>query len=201
MPACYDGSADIRYPVVYLLHGAGTDATQWLDVGATTTSDELTQRHQIGASILVMPDRVDMSVADAAADLVQRIIPWADTTFRTLADRSHRVIGGISRGGEEALLAAVEHPELFAAVAAHSATLPVSAANLAGRLQPFAGQIWLDVGDGDGLAPEVTALGNALSLRGIAHQLKVSPGRHDRPYWRAHMPEYIDFDAARWRKP
>jgi enterochelin esterase family protein len=48
------------------------------------------------------------------------LIPAVDASFRTVASRDARGIGGKSSGGFGALVLAMRHPELFAAVASHA---------------------------------------------------------------------------------
>ena len=52
-------------------------------------------------------------------DLVRHV----DSTYRTLADRRHRGIAGLSMGGYGAVMVALNHPDLFAAAASHSGVL------------------------------------------------------------------------------
>jgi enterochelin esterase family protein len=48
------------------------------------------------------------------------VIPAVDQRFRTVATRAGRAIGGKSSGGFGALVLAMRHPDLFAAVASHA---------------------------------------------------------------------------------
>ena len=50
LPACYDADPSRRYPVVYLLHGASADQTQWRDVGITAAADQLIAAGQLRRS-------------------------------------------------------------------------------------------------------------------------------------------------------
>jgi enterochelin esterase-like enzyme len=197
LPACYGSHPTLSYRGVYLLHGAGADATQWLDVGATATEDVLTLRRTIGPAILVMPS-VGGATSDerTAALVVHHIVPWIDSTYRTKADRVHRTVGGISRGGAAAIRAATSNPALFGAVGGHSPGMPGPPSVLASRLKPLAGRIWLDVGASDGLRHDVRALADALTIAGVPHRFTISAGGHDRPYWRAHMAKYLEFYAG-----
>jgi enterochelin esterase-like enzyme len=54
------------------------------------------------------------------AVVVDELIPLIDRNFRTLADRDHRAIAGISLGSELAMSTAFRHPELFSAVGCFS---------------------------------------------------------------------------------
>lgn len=98
LPVCYQRSS-ARYPAIYLLHGAGADETQWLDVGAATASDELTRTGVTKPAILVIPDIDGLPAAAADRFVIESLLPWVDQHYRTMADARHRSIGGISRGG------------------------------------------------------------------------------------------------------
>jgi enterochelin esterase-like enzyme len=54
--------------------------------------------------------------ANAAFDtvLVKELIPYVDANFRTLADRSHRAMAGLSMGGMETHAITLAHPDTFA---------------------------------------------------------------------------------------
>src|SRR5437588_341345 len=54
-----------------------------------------------------------------ARDLVRHV----DSTYRTLADRRHRGIAGLSMGGFGAVTIALAHPDVFSAAASHSGVL------------------------------------------------------------------------------
>jgi S-formylglutathione hydrolase FrmB len=52
--------------------------------------------------------------------VIDQLIPLIDTRFRTIAERSHRAIFGISMGGYGSMLFAARHPDLFVAAASLS---------------------------------------------------------------------------------
>jgi len=196
LPACYDQS-DVRYPVIYLLHGAGADEQQWIDIGTTNASDRLARAGGIGEALLVLPDQGDMSAAERAAS-VPDLVAWTDGHYRTAADRDHRAIGGISRGGQAALTAAAQHPEMFGSVGGHSTTLPSDLEELIVGLRPLSGRIELDVGSSDPLKAEVVAFANDLDHSGTSNTLVVADGGHDRSYWRDSIDRYLTFYGASW---
>jgi len=198
LPPRYDDLTNQRYPVLILLHGAGADQTQWTDVGATTASDELLQNGKIGEFILVLPSEPDTRSPQQSEDVVTSLLPWIDATYRTLPDRAHRAIGGISRGGGAALLAAANHPGIFGIVGGHSPTVPdgLPVDSLAAQ----SGSIWLDVGSEDRLRSKVFQLDDQLRRRGVDVHYEVSKGAHDRSYWRRHVADYLEFYGERWRQ-
>ena len=130
LPAGYDASAPRRYPVLYLLHGGADDYRSWTrpadgkgDAEKATAALEL---------IVVMPDAgqggwyTDWYNNGAGGPPmwesyhVGQLIPWVDAHYRTIADRAHRAIAGLSMGGFGAMSYAARHPDLFSAAATWS---------------------------------------------------------------------------------
>jgi putative tributyrin esterase len=52
--------------------------------------------------------------------LVRDVVPFVDSAYRTLRDRGHRGLGGLSMGGYGAFALALRHPDLFTAAVSHS---------------------------------------------------------------------------------
>jgi enterochelin esterase-like enzyme len=199
LPACYGRSPTVRYPVVVLIHGARADSSQWQAIGMTSEADRLVRIAEIAPVILVMPDRENTDSVTEAENAATSIVPWVDATYRTIPDRAHRAIGGISRGGGAALWAAATHPDLFGVVAGHSPTVPGDPRDLAVTLRPLSGSIWLDVGSDDPINGPVTKLAAALRADRSRFEFTEGDGGHDRAYWRRHVDDYLVFYAARWQ--
>jgi enterochelin esterase-like enzyme len=201
VPPCYDADAARRYPVVYLLHGAGHDDEYWLEVGVVGAADTEIAARRIDPVILVLPDggkRFTGAEGEVPFErfLSRELVPRVDSGWRTQADQAHRAIGGISLGGAEALEAAADLPRLFAAVGGHSAVVH-DAAYLADAFERAGTVVYLDVGAQDSLRPSDEALSAALDERDVRHVFRVSPGGHVEDYWRGWVTEYLRFyDAA-----
>ena len=115
MPAEYDLKANIkkRYPVLYLQHGMGEDETGWSKQGHMQhIMDNLIASGEAVPMIVVMesgdikaPFRQGQSFADYGASFYKvmtgDLIPYIDTNFRTLTDRDHRAMAGLSWGGHQ----------------------------------------------------------------------------------------------------
>lgn len=199
LPPCYDELANTRYPVIVLIHGAGTDESQWTDIGTTSVFDRLVRLGEIAPAIIVMPSVLDGSAALEAEEVANRVVPWVDAAYRTIPDPEHRAIGGISRGGGAALLAGSAHPEVFGVVGAHSPAIRGDLNQIRDGLTALGGNIRIDVGKSDGLSDSVISFVDSLKTAGITVDLHIDPGHHNRAYWREHMAEYLRFYAARWR--
>lgn len=124
LPAGYDTLTSRRYPVIYMLHGLGGDEENWLGGGAL---DQAADQLKLQA-IVVMPDGDDSFYANSATNpaaryedyMVQDLVGHVDATYRTIAAREARGIGGLSMGGFGALQLAMRHQDLYAAAASHS---------------------------------------------------------------------------------
>ncbi len=136
LPPGYDDPrvSGLRYPVMYLLHGAPGGDGDWVNgASADQTADALIKTGTIPPMILVMPDGsfgnphhdtqwgnspvTGERVEDA---LVQDLIPAIDRTYRTLATAQDRAIGGNSSGGYGAVNIALHHPDRFSVAVALS---------------------------------------------------------------------------------
>jgi S-formylglutathione hydrolase FrmB len=131
LPAGYRKSK-ARYPVLYLLPGAGQNYGTWTNEGEVAA---LTRRARL---IVVMPDGgaagfySDWFNGGAGGQPmwetyhVGQLIPWVDSRFRTRTKRSGRAVAGVSMGGFGALSYTARHPELFSAAASFSGTVDVT---------------------------------------------------------------------------
>jgi enterochelin esterase-like enzyme len=112
-----------KYPVLYLLHGAGGDENEWLRAGgAKETMDALIARRLIKPMIVVMPGHTAAWWVDGAKEkgetaLMKEVIPHAEAKYRIDAVRGNRLIAGDSAGGYGALNLVFKYPQMFAAAA------------------------------------------------------------------------------------
>jgi enterochelin esterase-like enzyme len=126
--------------------------------------------------------------------LVEEIIPMIDSTYRTIADREHRAMAGLSMGGAQTWQVTQAHLELFAYVGAFSAPFgfPDIKAGYNGLMADpaaFAKQVkvlYFSVGTEEGTAFKGSAaLHEALGAAGIKHVYYESPGTaHEWQTWR-----------------
>lgn len=121
LPDDYENSSD-TYPVIYMLHGAGSNEDSWVDRGGIkVTADALIQRNQMRPSIIVMPTLGPASwYADANSDqaetaFIKDLIPYVEDKYKAQTTRDGRSIAGLSMGGYGALNLSLSNPELFCA--------------------------------------------------------------------------------------
>ena len=113
------------YSVIYLLHGLTGHFSNWTD---KTKLAEYAANHKF---IIVTPegdngwysDSVSVPNDKYESYIVKELIPEIDKNFRTLADRDHRIIAGLSMGGFGALKFGLKYPEMFSTVGSFSGAL------------------------------------------------------------------------------
>jgi len=211
LPPCYDQST-ARYPVLYLLHGWPFDNNHWDTLGADEAAERGIQSGTLPPFIMVLPrGRERLYVGTSGGDfsfeaqVMRDLIPHIDETYRTVASREGRAIGGMSRGGVWSLEIAMMHPDLFSAVGAHS---PALSANLAPPpYDPFyllshSGvatlRFYLDYGDADWTRQSTLALHEALDDRNIPNVCTQHVGGHNNELWSRNVAEYLLFYTADW---
>jgi enterochelin esterase-like enzyme len=173
----------------------------WSEIGAGETADSLIAGGDAPPLIIVMPrERRDPRFGDA---LVNDILPYVDSHYRTLADRDHRALGGMSRGAGWALHIGLQNPGLFGALGLHSLGIfyadETKVSGWLDKLPPdLRPRFYLDVGDNDSLVVSADWLDRALARRDIAHDYHLNPGSHTRAYWTEHLPDYLRWYTANW---
>ncbi|GFE91137.1 alpha/beta hydrolase-fold protein [Steroidobacter agaridevorans] len=133
-PPDYDKNTKTRYPVLFLQHGAGENETGWTRQGrAQFILDNLIAVGKAKPMIVAMdrgyttpntPDirQQNMQGAFSAFEkvIVDDLIPTIDASYRTIPDRDHRAMAGLSMGGMQTLFIASHHLDKFAYIASLS---------------------------------------------------------------------------------
>jgi enterochelin esterase-like enzyme len=204
-PPCYMES-DLRYPVLYLLHGSTETEQQWVDLGLIEAADELIRRGEIAPLLIVLPREdtwIRMAENYFGDNLIQAVIPWIDSNYQTLEDRQYRAIGGVSRGGNWAIRLGLLNWETFGSLGAHSAPLfyldlyrvPVWLEEIPRGKMP---RIYQDISEGDPNLAEAESLHEILRKAGISHDWHLFPGLHNDTYWNSHLEDYLLWYSAGW---
>jgi enterochelin esterase-like enzyme len=152
LPPGYD-TAKSRYPVLYLQHGGGEDESGWIRQGkANFILDNLIASGSTKPMIVVMANgyasRAGYQVPDLTGkpfgspemmkvmqermgafedDMTQALIPFIDKTFRTVADRDHRAMAGLSMGGMQTFQVTFDRLDLFSYIGGFSGAANVFA--------------------------------------------------------------------------
>ncbi len=126
LPAGYtDAKAAGRHPVIYLLHGLTGHFSNWTD---RTKIEEYALTSDF---IIVTPegnngwytDSISTPADKYESYIIQELIPEIEKKYRTLADREHRVLAGLSMGGYGSLKFGLKYPSMFWLVGSFSGAL------------------------------------------------------------------------------
>jgi enterochelin esterase family protein len=131
-PPGYETSSR-KYPVFYLLHGAGDSDDSWSTVGrAGFILDNLLAAKSAKPMIVVMPaghtrapgNPLSSTGTDPfVSDFVTDVMPYVQSNYRVLTDRASTAIAGLSMGGSQTLTIAMTHLDKFAYVGVYSSGL------------------------------------------------------------------------------
>ncbi len=130
LPPDYETSGK-RYPVLYLLHGFTGNNTSWIRQGdINEIMDKGINSGVIEPMIIIIPDGKyywyinDYQSKARYEDFVfEELLPYIDKTYRSVPDREHRAVAGLSMGGYGALVWAMHHPDKFSYSVALSASM------------------------------------------------------------------------------
>lgn len=218
LPPDYLTAPGRHYPVMYMLHGTGGNYTEWSDSFLPEQIDRMISGKLIQPMIVVMPDDGE-STYWANWDngprwgdyVVDDVVGTIDQRYRTLTQPSDRAIGGLSMGGLGALNLALQHPDVFGVVGAHSPSVrltpdpslwfltgenfwehnPIWLAQNASGVDGL--RIWLDAGSDDVWLPNIESVHTALVDNGLQVDWHEYPGPHEAEYWIEHVPDYLRF--------
>jgi enterochelin esterase-like enzyme len=209
LPPCYDEKTDRRYPVLYILHGQTYTDDQWIRLGAVDVIDKLILSGESIPFIIVFPDDRYWNLPAGTGfggRLVDDLIPYIDITYRTIPDRNHRTIGGMSRGAGWALQLGLTRWDLFGTIGLHSlAVLQNDVSKIPGWLADIPASsrphVFLDMGDNDPELEMAQLVEAQFNEHGVSHEWHLYNGAHTEEYWSVHVEEYIRWYAAQWNNP
>jgi enterochelin esterase family protein len=201
-------SAQTRYPVLYLFHGANADETAWTRLGhVNLILDNLLAAHKAKPFVVVMPFGYGIAPGTPrlsggpgseelfAKDLIEDVIPLVQARYRVSSDRSHRAIAGLSMGGGESLSIGLNHVDLFTYVAGFSAAVRPADFDktYAAAIRPKATDslklLWIGCGKDDSLMGANQAFTTFLAQHNVRFTFHESPGAHTWMVWRHYLNE------------
>lgn len=222
-PAGY-GESDLRYPVLYLLHGMGGDENAWSELGrATQILDNLIAQGKAKPMIVVMPNgNADLQAApgESALGLVKpttnlprtmegsfetyfpELVSFIDKNYRTLSDKKHRAIAGLSMGGFHSMQISKEYPDMFDFVGLFSAAVePRGDRNVAvyqdidkklkTQFSKKPALYWIAIGEKDFLFDENKAYRAKLDAAKYPYIYVESTGGHEWRNWRNYLTQFL----------
>ncbi len=222
-PAGYE-KGDKRYPVFYLLHGMGGDENAWSELGrATQILDNMIARGEIEPMIVVMTNgNIDMEGAPGETSLgftqpttqlpktmegtfeqhFPDVVKYIDTNYRTIADKEHRAIAGLSMGGFHSLHISKEYPDMFDYIGLFSAAILPREGSVSPIYQNFDEKLakqfadapqlyWIAIGDKDFLYEANKEYRKMLDDKGYKYVYRESPDGHIWKNWRIYLTEFL----------
>ena len=225
-PPGYDTDRNTRYPVLYLQHGAGEDERGWSNQGHMAfIMDNLIAEKKAKPMIVVMEKGYarkageappappqpgaprDFSKAFSAFEevMVKDLIPMIDATYRTISDREHRAMAGLSMGGGQTFQITLDHLDLFAYIGGFSGAgggfggAPVDVKTAHNGVMADADDfnkkvhlVWIGVGTAESrMYDGIKGYHEALDKAGIKNVFYESPGTaHEWLTWRRCLHEF-----------
>jgi enterochelin esterase family protein len=200
-----------RYPVLYLVHGAGDSDDSWTSTGhAHYILDNLIAAGRAKPMIIVMPaghtpDRPGSTMlgnVDFGNDLLKDLIPAIDAVFRTEAKAPSRAMAGLSMGGAHTIQFGLPHSEVFRYVGIFSMGLGMggnqddirryeqqNGAALARSAKEMK-LVYYAMGKEDFLYATVAPTRAMLDRAGVSHQYNESGGGHTWINWRRYLEDF-----------
>ena len=200
-----------RYPVLYLVHGAGDSDDSWTGTGhAHYILDNLIAAGKAKPMIVVMPfghtpDRPGTNMlanTDFGDDLIRDLMPQVEKNFRTVNKASGRAMAGLSMGGSHTLRFGLTHPELFQYIGIFSMGLGMNnnqadvdayekqnAAALARGAKELK-LVYYAMGKDDFLYGTVAPTRAMLDRQGIRHVYNETGGGHTWINWRRYLHDF-----------
>ncbi|MGD0773497.1 MAG: alpha/beta hydrolase-fold protein [Candidatus Solibacter sp.] len=217
-PAEYDRDTRTRYPVLYLQHGSGEDERGWTNQGrANFILDNLIAEGKAKPMIVVMEQGYAVAPGTMQAVAAQGrgtpqpslfeqvvlndLIPMIDKTYRTLADRDHRAMAGLSMGGGQTLQITLTHLDKFSWIGSFSsplrggADLKTSYGGAFADAAAFTKRVhllWFGAGTAEErMLQPALAMTESLQQAGIKSVFYQSPGTaHEWQTWRRDLHEF-----------
>jgi enterochelin esterase-like enzyme len=218
-PPGYEANQN-KYPVLYLLHGANESDDSWSTVGrANFILDNLIADRKAAPMIVVMPNgHIDQTppaigrapdtagppplrgeFMDFPNEFSTDILPYVESHYRTLNDRPHRAIAGLSMGGTQTLNIAFANLDRFSAIGVFSSG--ILGGNVAdwekshaalddAKLKKGLSTVWFSTGSQDFLLANSKSTVEMLKRHGFNVLFHESNGAHSWINWRNYLHEF-----------
>lgn len=213
LPDGYDKTKDVKYPVLYLLHGHGGRYDTWVNGTKKTLPQDATK----WGMIVVCPDGQNSWYWDSPINpklqfetyLSKELVDYIDKQYNTLATPKGRAITGFSMGGHGGLWLGINHPDVFGACGSMSGGVDIrpfpnnwemskslgtykqnpkvwdehTVITQLDKIKPGALAIIFDCGKDDFFYDVNEKLHKEMLSRNILHDYIVRPGDHSHGYW------------------
>ncbi|MBR1406853.1 MAG: esterase [Bacteroidales bacterium] len=224
-PFGYDPNDKSRaYPVLYLLHGGGGDEDAWSTLGRTCQIlDNLIARGEAQPMLVVMPNGNPTQRAartlmvpenpdvpkgngsfDNYASLPADIVPYIESHYNVIKDRSGRALAGLSMGGGQTFYTGFRHIDMFSSLGIFSSGL------LGGRTGAFDAEkempgiysdpskfysrlkvLYISCGEQDERLEGTREVVAKLRGKGYTVVWETCPGGHEWKVWRINLASFV----------
>ena len=223
-PAGYEDGTE-RYPVLYLLHGAGGDENAWSELGrAVQILDNLIAQGKAKPMIVVMPNgngaqeaapgeypnsmykpsfmnpkTMEGSFEVAFSDIME----YVKSHYRTIDNKAHRAIAGLSMGGFHSLYISANNPGWFDYVGLFSAAINREAkgensfiyadleTKLASQFSESPKLYFIGIGTADFLYQDNVNYRKLLDQHGYQYEYMETDGGHIWSNWRKYLNHFL----------
>lgn len=210
-PYGYEKNKNKKYPVLYLLHGAGGDEEAWTSMGRTAQIlDNLIEKGLAEPMIVVMPNgnpnqqaaqtlglpTSDLNFRDPSLQnayvksLCEEIVPFIEKEFRAIAKPESRAIAGLSMGGGHTITASILYPSMFDWICPLSAAGSATPEQITTLKKAGVKLYFLACGNTDFLWDGAVTLDKTLTECGLDHIFYQSEGGHVWANWRLYLNEF-----------
>jgi len=210
LPFGYDTSG-IEYPVLYLLHGMWGNYQDWVKNGMAGVLDSYIREEYAKPMIVIMPDGLDAFYCNNYNNgtmryedyMIDELIPWVESNYRTKNDRKNRAVAGLSMGGYGCTFHAFKRPNLFSSAYSMSGALSMgsSAPDIQAIINASTGDelhnlpaYTMECGTEDALVfTSNVQFDSFLTGKNITHTFIKRSGSHDWTFWMECLPKVVEF--------
>ena len=190
-PPTYDKNLDKKYPVFYLISGTTDTEEVYFKVGKMNLIlDNLIAEGKAKEMIIVLPYGNPSKYFPAGTntfamgdmfskDLLNDLMPYVESNYRTLNDRENRAIGGFSRGGNQGLAFGLNNLDKFSYLCSYSSFTNMNIPGVYDKAKETNKKInlfWLGVGTDDFLYGNAKEYAEFLDARGIRNVQEYTTG-------------------------
>jgi enterochelin esterase-like enzyme len=157
-----------------------------------------------GPQGFAMRERGSTARDEFQEDFFSDVMPYVEKNYRTINDRAHRALAGLSMGGGQTLNAAFTQLDKFAYIGVYSSGILVGGgADGMGdwekshlkalddaSLKKGTKLVWFRTGVNDFLLPTTKATVELLKKHGFDAQFQETPGAHTWINWRNYLNEF-----------
>ncbi len=197
-----------RYPVLYIQHGVGENETGWIWQGKLNLiADNLIAEGKCEKLIIVMNAGYAFKEGedpiffpgDFDSELINDCIPFIDIKYRTIADREHRAIAGLSLGSTQAFYTAMKHRDIFSNMGVFSGGFPIKRSEYdytdyftdTDAVNSDFDLIFVSGGNDEGFIEKTLPVIDKLRASGIKISDYHRPGFHVWDVWRFSLFEFL----------